>query len=154
MHLGSGQDKYRMSGRLLQRFQKRVECGRGQHMNLVYNIDFIPSADGRILHVFHYLAYLIYAVVGCGVQLDDIYVSAAGQSVAYRAAAARRAVAGLKTVYRAGEYARARRFACSAAAGKQISMRNAIRFYLIDKRAGNMLLSYDVRKNRGTVFSV
>lgn len=39
-------------------------------MNLVYNIDFIPSADGRILHVFHYIAYLIYAVVGCGVQLD------------------------------------------------------------------------------------
>ena len=123
-------------------------------MNLVHDIDFVLTGNGRILHVFHDFANLIHAVVGGGVQLHDIDVVVARKSKTSLAFAAGRAVHGIKTVYGAGEYARAGGFTGTAAARKQISVRNVSRFYLVYKRARNMLLLYDVPENFGAVFSV
>ncbi|MPN45953.1 hypothetical protein SDC9_193532 [bioreactor metagenome] len=72
MQLRGGQNKHQMLRRLLQNFQKGVERRHGEHVNFVHNINPFFYVGGGVNRLVPQSADLIHAVVGGGVQLQNI----------------------------------------------------------------------------------
>ena len=131
MYLRRRENENRVFGRFFERFQKRVESLRREHMHFVDDIDFIFSAYGRILNFFADFSYVFDLVVGSRVHFEDIEISSVRQSFARSAFAARRAVHGRKAVYRSRENFSCRSFTRSPRSAEQIRVPYPARFYLI-----------------------
>ena len=58
--------------RLLERFEERVQCGAGEHVRFVDNINFRTARRGRGSDAFFQVADLVDAAVRCRVDLDDV----------------------------------------------------------------------------------
>ena len=77
--LGGGQDEDDMTGGLLQGFEQGVGGGRGQHVDLVDDVD-LPPARRPQGGVGDELPHGVDTVVGGGVQLVDVERRAPGRS--------------------------------------------------------------------------
>ena len=51
LRLGRRENKFHVRRRLLQRFQERIERGRGQHVHFVDDINLIARLRWRVAHV-------------------------------------------------------------------------------------------------------
>ena len=71
-----------MLGRLLENFQKGVECARGEHMYLVYDINSVLSLNGGEIRLVAQVAYIVNAVIRGGVYLDNVEHGAVVDSTA------------------------------------------------------------------------
>ena len=120
------ENEFHVGWRLLQRFQKRVERGRGQHVHFVDDINFVARFGWRVAHVFAQLAHLLDAVVACAVNLQDIE-AVAGRDLAAIVARAVRVNSGpLHAVERFRQNARGRSFADATRPDEQISVRQPV----------------------------
>ena len=63
MHLGRSKYELYVLGRLFKRFQKRVECARREHMNLVDYIYSVFDLRRRVIRFFAKIADIVNAVV-------------------------------------------------------------------------------------------
>ena len=77
VQLGGCQDELNVLGRLLKRFQKRVECRGGEHMHLVDDVHAVFAAYRGVVYLIAKLAHVVNAVVACRVHFDDIRSGAA-----------------------------------------------------------------------------
>ncbi|CDE18171.1 putative uncharacterized protein [Acidiphilium sp. CAG:727] len=140
MHFGSGENKHSVFRGFFERFQKSVESLGGEHVDFVYNIDFILTAYRRILNFIANFPDVFYLVVRGGVHLDYIEIRRVCKSLTNRAFAARRTVDGRKAVYRLCEYFRGGSFTRSARAAKQIGVSYLVRIYLVYERSYDVIL--------------
>ena len=147
-----------MAGRLLQRLEQGVERLRGQHVDLVDDVDLIGAAHrGEVDGVDNLLADAVDARAACGVQLVDIRVRALGDGLALRAGAIRHAAMvalGLLTQQRLGQDARHGGLARSTRTAEQVRMRQAPLRDGVLQRGHNMLLAHYALKRQRTIFSV
>ena len=100
LHFGRGKDKDGVSRRLFERLQKSVERGAGKLMHFVDDVDLVFAVDWRVTDVVADGAGVVYRVVACGVDLNDVKTGAGKQFFAAIAFPARRAVFGRKAVDR------------------------------------------------------
>ena len=72
MFLGSRQDKNNVSGRLFQRFQKRIECRCGEHVYLVDDEHLVFTNLRRYACLVHERFDVLHGVVTGSVKFKDI----------------------------------------------------------------------------------
>jgi hypothetical protein len=70
--LGCRQDEDGVRWRLLQCLQECVEGRIGEHVDLVYNIDFELTELRRVAHLIDQAADILHRVVGGGIQFENI----------------------------------------------------------------------------------
>ena len=114
MHLGGCEYEYYMSGRLLKRFEQRIECAVRQHMHLIDYVNLILGACGQICDIIAQIANIVNAVVRGGVDLGDVEHRAVVDASADFTLAARVAVLRTLAVDRLCEYFCSRGLARSA----------------------------------------
>ena len=143
-----------MLGRLLQRFQKRIESALREHMHLVDDINAFLCFRGNEINAFADLANVVHAVVAGGVHFDYINNIAAFDTAAALASAAGVAVLRVFTVKRFRQNFGTGGFARSAGAAEQICMRRLLFLNFIPKHGCNMILPDDIRKGFRAPFAV
>ena len=124
-------------------------------MHLVNDVDLEFALRWRIFDFLTDFADIFDAVVGSGVNFNDVDASACQNipaDVAFVAGFALRGQAG--TVDCAGEYFGGGGFACAARAAEQIGMGGAARFHLVFQCPHDMLLPDDAAERLRTEFSV
>ena len=122
-------------------------------MYFVDDIHLVLAHNGSVFGVIPQLADVFNRVVGCPVDLDDIY-TAPFQHVCTRGACiARLVVNAVRAVKSASKDSRTRCFANTPGSGKQICMMHTLFCYGIFQRCCNMLLSDDVFEPKRTPFS-
>ena len=119
--VGGGQDEDHVGGRLLQRLQQGVGRRRREHVDLVDDVDLLPSgrAQGR---PGDQVAHGVDPVVGGGVELVDVERGAPGDLHARRADAAGLAVVGVGAVEGLGQDAGGRRLAGASGPAEQVGV--------------------------------
>lgn len=78
LRLGRGKDEFHMRRRFLERFEKRVERSRAEHVHFVDEVDFEFPARGRVGGALSEVADIVHPVVAGPVDFDHI------QAVAFR----------------------------------------------------------------------
>ena len=154
MHIGGRQNKDDVFGRLLHRFEQRVERRCGQHMDFVDDIYFILADRGQIRDFIAQVADVIHAVVGGGVHLDDVHNGAVLNALADGAFAAGVGAGGVRAVDRLGKNFGAGGLAGAARAGEQVGVTDAPGGDLVLQRGDDGSLPHHVGKAAGTPFAV
>ena len=154
MQLGGCQDEHHVFGRLLQRFEQRVERACREHMYLVDDIHALFKRCGSVDHLVADIADIVYAVVGGCVHFKHVGCRTRFDRAAGIADKARRAVYGLLAVDRLGKDLCAGGLTRSARSAKQICMRKPARPCLILQNRRDVLLTANVLKALRTPFSV
>ena len=154
LNLGRCQNEDDMLGRLLHRFQQCIEGCRGEHVDLVNDIDLVLADRGQIRHLVPQVADIVNAVVGGSVHLDDVHDSAGVDTLADLTFAAGVRAGGIQTVDRLGEDLGAGRFAGAAGAGEQIRMADAARCDLVLQGCDDGCLADNICKALGAPFAV
>ena len=71
MLFSSRKNEYCMGRRFFQSLQKSIECGLRQHVDLIDDIDAVPSDLRRYANLVHQGLYVLDSVVGCRIKLVD-----------------------------------------------------------------------------------
>ena len=153
LRFGRGEDEQHVRGRLLERFQERVERRGREHVHLVDDEHAVFQLERRELRLLDQRTNVVDAVVRCRVDLDHVRAARRGKP-ARGARSARLAVLRIEAVDRARKDLRGRRFARSARAAEQVRVGELALPHLIFQNGRDMLLPDDGRKRRGTVFAV
>ena len=143
-------DEHQVLRRLLENFQQGIERRRGQHVHLVDDVHALFDRDGRKHGLLAQLADVIHAVIGRGVDLDNVHDAAVLDAEAGRALPAGVAVFRVLAVERLGEDLGAGRLARAARSDEKIRVRGPARGYLIFKRFRYVLLPDDLVKGLRT----
>ena len=154
MHLGGCRNVDDMFRRFLQRFQKRIECRRGQHMYLVDDEYTLFALGRRIGDILADITDVVNTVVGGGVHFDDIGDGTGQDSAAGITDTARIAVIGIFTVECSGKQLGTGGFTGTARAAEQVCMRGFSLSDLMAENGGDMFLTVYVVKGQGTPFAV
>ena len=153
--IGSSQHEYHVARRLFKRLEQRVERRRRQHVNLVDDVDLVPTARRSELNATDdLLAHILHARATCGVQFVHVGMLAVGN---HRAIIARSVRLGRRAVLaqkRLGKQARRSGFAGAARAGEQVRVTYLILLDRVFDSAFDMLLANDVFEYLRPVFSV
>ena len=139
---------------LLQDLQQGVEGRRGEHVDLVHDIDPLADRGGRIDRLVPQGADLIHAVVGGGVQLQHVQDRAVLDALAGGAPVAGIAVRRMLTVDRPGQDLGAGGLARAPGAGEQIGMGEAAGSHLPLEGLSDMGLPHHIVKGSGPPFAV
>ncbi len=123
-------------------------------MHLVYDIDFKPRICGSKGGFLSELSYKINAVVACGIDFLRVKILAICVRYACGTSTANIAVLIVFATDSVSENPRNRGFSGAPRSAKKIGMTNSVRRHLVFKGGDNMLLSHDVGKRAGTIFSV
>ena len=154
VHLGRRQNEDHVRGRLLQRFQKRVEGRHRKHVHLVDDVHAVFGACRRKVRFLNQGADAVDAVVARRVDLHNVEDRPVVETAADRADAARVAVLRVQAVDGLGKNLRAGRLTGSARTRKQVRVRNPPRHQLVFQRDGHLRLADHIRKKLRPVFSV
>ena len=73
---GGREHEFGVLRRLFQRFQKRIECRRREHVDFVDDVDLVARTGRRIAHTVVDLAHIVDAGVGCRVHFQHVHVPA------------------------------------------------------------------------------
>ena len=122
VQLGRRQNEQNVLGRLLERFEQRVERTDGQHVYLVDDEHTLAHLRRRVARLVSQVADIVHAVVGCRVNLGHVQHRAVQNAAARRTLVARVAVHQMLAVDRTREDLRTGRLARSSRAGKQVRM--------------------------------
>ena len=154
MLLGGCENENHIARGLLTRLQKRIECRRRKHMDLIDNKHAIFSRRGGHLHLLDELAHIINAIIGRSVELHDVHrrsvvERAAGVALVASLAIGRRVL----TVDGLGKDARTRSLADPARSAEQIGMGQTTRGHGIFQCRGQRPLPHDRIESRRTIFT-
>ena len=126
VQFGGRQHEHHAWRRLLEGLQERVEGALGQHVHLVEDEHLVARAHRREGGVFAQGAHVVDAVVGSGVDLDDVRVAAVEDRAAEVAFAARVGGRAVFAVQAPGQDAGRGGLADPAAAREQERVRDAL----------------------------
>ena len=88
LRVGGAHDEDHVLGRLLERLEQRVERRRGEHVDLVDDVDLVATHRGRVVDAGDdLLAHVVHAGAGGRVELYDVRVLAGGDELALIAGA-------------------------------------------------------------------
>ena len=146
LRLGGGEYEHGVGGRLLQRFEQGVERAGGEHVYLVDDVHLVLRHRRGVLDLFAQVADLVHAVVGGGVDLDDVHAVFLLELQAHVALAAGVAVHGVQAVDGAGKHLGRGGLARAARAAEQVGVGHAPGFHLMAQRADDRVLADDLRK--------
>ena len=152
--LGGGEDEEHVLGRLLQRFQQRVEGLLREHVHFVDDVHLFPAHRGERPHRFLQGADLLDAAVRGGVDLVHVEGGAAGDLPAGAACIARIGTVPVLAVHRLGEDLCHTRFARAARAGEEVRMGEPVLLYRPAERERNVFLPHHLREGLGAPFAV
>ena len=154
MQLRGSQNEHQMLRRLLQNFQQGVEGRRGQHVDLVHDVDPLFHIGGGVDGLVPEGPDLVHAVVGGGVQLQHIQKAAVLDAEAGRALAAGVSVHRVLTVDRLGQNFGAGGLAGAPGAGEEVGVGSPALGYLLLQGLRDMGLADDIGKCLGPPFAV
>ncbi len=153
LRLGRREDELHMRGRLLERFEKRVERAGGEHVHLVDEVDFKRPAGGGVGRAFAEIADVFHAVVARAVDLHDIEAAPLGDLEAGIAFTAGLGGGALLAIQRLRQDARGRGFPDPSRTDEKVSLREAFRIHRVLERARDVVLPDDLGEGLRTVFS-
>lgn len=154
MELRRRQNEDYMRGRLLERFQQRVEGAGRQHMHLVDDVHTLFEHRRGIDDLFAQVADVFHTVVAGCVDFQNVGRRARIDGAAIFAAVAGVAVLQVQTVGCLGQNFRRGRLACPTRAAEEVGVRNAAAFGLIPQHGGNVVLPAHIAEGLRTPFSV
>ena len=123
-------------------------------MDLVHDIDTLTDGGRGIDRLVPESTHLIDAVVGGGVQLQNVQNGAVLNAQTGRALVAGVSVHGMLAVDRPGEDLGAGGFARSTGSGEQVCVGQTAGAYLPLQGFGDMLLTHHIAEGAGAPFSV
>ena len=142
-------------GRLFQRLEQRVERRRGQHVDLVDDIDLVVATNWSVAHTIDdLLAHVVHAGVGGGVELIHVRMLARGDELAVFAGAIGKVSSSLLAEERLCKQASHRGLARSARSAEQVRMAGASLKHGTAQRCHHVLLAHNVVKRLGTILPV
>ena len=100
-------------------------------MDLVNDIDPVPSLCGRILHLFPYITYVLHTVVGRGIYFHHIHGGTRLNGPAGGTLIAGTPVHRMFAVHCPGKYLGYTGLTCSPGTAEQVSMADTLRRYLV-----------------------
>ena len=156
LRLGGGEDELHVRRRLLDEFEQGVEALRGDHVGLVEDEDLEAVASRSEGGALTQVSGIVDAVVGGGVDLDDIEAagSAGGQIAATRAPAARGVGGEVLAVQTARQNAGGGGLAAASRAGEEVGVGDAVAAQRRHERGGHVVLPDDVLERVGAVAAV
>ena len=155
LRVGSAHDKDHVLRGLFKRLEQRIERRRGQHVNLVDDIDLVAAAYWRIAHAIDdFLADVVHAGVACCVQLIDIRMLTRSNEAAVLAGAIRKMARTLLAQKRLCQQARHGGLACAARSAEQVRMARAPLKHGTTQRSHHMFLADNVVKRLGAILSI
>ena len=125
------QDEYHVLRRLLKSLKERIERPYRQHMNLIYDIDLIPSFRRPVRHFLTDLTDIVHAVVGRRVDLNHVHGCARRDRPAHGTFPARAPVRRILAIHRLCKYLRHASLPRSARPAEQVRMSDTPRLDLI-----------------------
>ena len=154
VNLCRSQNKNHVLRRLLHDFEQGIECAHAEHMGFVDDIDPVAGNGRGEVCLLAQLTNTVYAVVACCVDFGDIQNRAVVDSAADIADTAGISVVLVRAVDRFGNNLGAGGLAGAAGAGEQIGMADVAAGNFLLEGGGDMLLTHDLVKVFGTIFSV
>ena len=152
--LGRSQDKDGMRGRLLERFEKRVEGRLREHVHLVDDEHLIAPHLRRDLHLLDEFANIVDRVVRRRVQfMNVVRASFVERHTTFAAVTSLPRRSGRKAVDCLGKNARRSRFTHPTRAAKQIGVRQFSAGNGVFECSGQGLLSHHRVETRGAIFA-
>ena len=126
LRVGGAHDEHNVLGRLLEGLEQGVEGRRGQHMDLVDDVDLAASKRGCVVHAGEdLLADVIHAGTGCRVELGHVRVLSGGDEAALLAGAVGQLAGALLAHEGLGKQARHGRLARAARTAEEVGMAGA-----------------------------
>ena len=122
MKLRGCQNKQQMLRRLLDDFQQSVKGRDGQHMHLIDDIHPHLYLRRRIHSIIPEVTHIVNAIVGGGINLQNIHAGARIDSTARLTAITRISMIRLQAVHRLGQNFGAAGLSGAPGSGKQICM--------------------------------
>ena len=154
VQLRGGQNEHQVGRGLLQNFQQGVEGGGGEHVHLVHDVYPLFHVGRGVNGLVPQSADLIHAVVGGGVQLQNVQKAAVFNAETAGTLTAGVAVYRVLAVHRLGQNFGAGSLAGAPGAGKEIGVGGAALRHLLFQRLGDVLLSDNVGEHLGPPFAV
>ena len=144
-----------MLGRFFQRFQQRIECRIGEHMNLVDDIHLPGSTRRSVIYARDNLfTNVIHARSARCVKLIHIRMSALRNSFTFRAGSIRLCCRPLFAKKRLSKDTCHGGFARTTRATEQICVRDFTLLNSVFKGSLNMFLSHHILKSSGAIFTI
>ena len=153
LRLGGRQDELDVGGRLLERFQQRVEGLVGKLMGFVDDVDFEAVARRPVAKVFDNRARVVDLAVGRAVDFDHVERASFANFDTGRAFPARFGSRPFFAVEAAGQDARGGSFADAADAGEEEGVRDTAALQCLTERAGDVLLAHQFGEALGAPFT-
>ena len=163
LRVGGAQHKDHVRRRLLERLEQRVERRRREHVDLVDDIDLVLAAHrGKVDGVDDFLAHIVHARAGGGIELVDIGVVTLGNELALLASTVGHAAActlgarrlGIATEQRLGKNTRHGGLARAARSAEQVRMGQAPLGDGVLERRDDMLLAHHGVEGERAILSV
>ena len=123
-------------------------------MNLIYDVDLVPSLCRRVIDLFTDLTDIIHTIIRCSVDLYDIHSIPGSDSFAGSTFPTRAAVYRVFTIDRFRKYLCYCRFTGSTRTAKEVRMSDPICFYLVFQCRYDVLLPFDILKFIRTELSI
>ena len=145
LRIGRSQHELHVLGRLLKRFQHRVEGRLRQHVDFVDEVDLVAPHGRRVARVVQDLAHVVDAGVRRGIELEQVDEAARIDVDACRArAAGRRGHTVREAIEALGENPRDRGLAHAAGAGEEVRVVQTTAFERVGQRLHDMLLAREL----------
>ena len=156
LRLGGGEDELHVRRRLLDELEQGVEPLRGDHVGLVEDEDLESIAGGGEGGALAQIAGVVDAVVGGGIDLDDVEAAraAGGQVPAARALPAGGVGGEALAVQAARQDAGRCGLAAAARTGEEVGVSDAVATQRSHERGGHVVLADDVLEGVGAVAAV
>ena len=114
LYLSRRQDEFYMFRRLFESFEESIECSCREHMDLIYDIDFVLGLVWFEARTFDEITDILYSVIARTIDLDDIEESIIIECDTVFTGVARISFCWVFAVQRLREYTSTRRLSCSA----------------------------------------
>ena len=158
LRVGRAQHEHHVRRRLLERLEQRVERRRGEHVDLVDDVNLVRAAHrGEAHRVDDLLAHVVHTRTGCGVQLVDVRMRALGDGLALGAVAVWHAAGGAVRARSGGMLAQQRLgqdachggLTCAARPAEQVGVREApLGDGMLQRRHDVLLAHHAVKRER------
>ena len=142
-----------MRRRFFQRFEQRIEGGRGEHVHLVNDVHLVPACGGRIRCSIAQLTHLLHTVVAGAVNLQHIQRAALGNLHAAFVVVLEIHRGSIGGVQALGEDPGNGGFPRTTRSAKKIRVRDTPGGNGVAEGLGDVLLSYHIRKTLRTIFA-
>ena len=153
LRVGGREQELHMRRRFFERLQQRVEGVRREHVDFVDEVDLVPAAGGRVLHVLEQLARVVDLGARGRIDFDEIDEPAFIDLATGGAFPARGRPRRHFAIEALGEDARDGGLAHAAGAGEEEGVMDAVGGERVGERLQHMLLAGELLEALGAPFT-